>query len=291
MEGSKGIVALAMEKVAPYGIAIGAVPDSPEAWCSELPRECHLLYFDVLADAAQAEHLCRVLFEKVNASVAGFFAVSPHEAVRTFLSVKEYLEAEATKGAEMNQEERSQAEGERLSNLADEYANGSLKVIKDPKRAFELYKQSAELGYPSAFLNLSWSYRYGNGVKKDLNAALQWAHKCIEPTMDDTIRLWGFSNAAQCFLEAEMCGEAEQTWRRCFTEMEDAFHDRHTTAVVILGLYALDVASLNMPAVHPVGISMLFPVVVEDIRKHAQGRELPKPQNVAIRWLTENSPS
>jgi TPR repeat protein len=45
-------------------------------------------------------------------------------------------------------------EGRRLFDLAEEYDNGSINVIKDEKRAFQLYQQSAELGYVTAFSRL-----------------------------------------------------------------------------------------------------------------------------------------
>lgn len=290
MEGSKGIVALAMEKAAPYGITMAAVPGSAEDWCATLPRECHLLYFDVLPDAPQAEHLCRVLFEKVNASVAGFFAVSPHEAVRTFLSVKEYLEAEASKGEEAVEEEQD-GEGERLNDLALEYDRGSLRVIKDPKRAFELFKQSAELGYPMGILNLSVCYCEGSGVKKDLNTALQLAYKCIEPSMPTHVRLMGFSNVSGCFRTAEMYSEAEQTWRRCFTEMAREFEREHPTALAILGDYGFWCEVNKCSPVHSRAIARLFPAVVELILSNAKGRVLDGVEQIKQRWLLANSPS
>jgi TPR repeat protein len=47
----------------------------------------------------------------------------------------------------------------------------SRNIKKDGKKAFELYKKSADLGLPEAYLNLAWLYQNGIGVKKDLKKA------------------------------------------------------------------------------------------------------------------------
>ena len=292
----EGIVALAMEKKAPYGITIGAVPGTVETWCADLPRDCHLLYFDVLPDAARAEHYWRNLTEKTSVAEEDFYDVSPHEAIRMFLSLKEYQEAKAGKpqepeSEELSQEQKNLAEGERLLDLAQEYDSGNLKVIKDPKRAFALYKQSAELGFPPAFLYLSWCYSNGDGVKKDLNVAVQWAYKCIEPDVPQSIRLWGFAQVAECFRDAEMRGEAEETWRRCFVEMGQEFIEENSTAIHVISSYGSLVSRNELSAVHPKSITVAFPAAVVLIRKKAEGRELSTVEKTNIYWLKVNSPS
>lgn len=103
--------------------------------------------------------------------------------------------------------------GELLHNLATEYENGSDQVIPDLKKAHQLNLQSAELGCELAYTPLACSYLSGQGVEKDLNAALEWATREMEANI-----IYGYNHATTCFIEAGMKAQAEQLWKRCFKE-------------------------------------------------------------------------
>ena len=103
--------------------------------------------------------------------------------------------------------------GELLHNLATEYENGSDQVIPDLKKAHQLNLQSAELGCELAYTSLACAYLAGQGIEKNLNAALEWATREIEANI-----IYGYNHATTCFIEAGMKAQAEQLWKRCFRE-------------------------------------------------------------------------
>jgi hypothetical protein len=102
---------------------------------------------------------------------------------------------------------------ELLHNLASEYENGSDQAIPDLKKAYRLNLQSAELGCELAYTSLACACLAGEGVEKNLNAALEWAMREIEANI-----IYGYNHATTCFVEAGMKPQAEQLWRRCFRE-------------------------------------------------------------------------
>jgi len=124
-------------------------------------------------------------------------------------------------------------EGRRLFDLAKEYDNGSINVIKDEKRAFQLYKQSAELGYIMAFCRLVSFYRSGSCVRKDLNIALLWARKAIKSGY-----IFGYYLAVQCFLDASMANEARAMFDECFCECKNEFLRDNSHTRTVLSLFA-----------------------------------------------------
>jgi hypothetical protein len=53
-------------------------------------------------------------------------------------------------------------------------------VEKDYARAFELYKLSADQGFPVALFAVGDCYYLGNGVEKDTAAAAEWYQKSLD---------------------------------------------------------------------------------------------------------------
>lgn len=112
----------------------------------------------------------------------------------------------------LNADERTEI-GELLHNLATEYENGSDQAIPDLKKAYQLNLQSAELGCELAYTSLACAYLTGEGIEKNLNAALEWAMREIDANI-----IYGYNHATSCFVEAGMKPQAEQLWKRCFKE-------------------------------------------------------------------------
>jgi hypothetical protein len=112
----------------------------------------------------------------------------------------------------LNTDERMEV-GELLHNLATEYENGSDQIIPDLKKAYQLNLQSAELGCELAYTSLACACLAGDGVEKNLNAALEWSMREIEANI-----IYGYNHATTCFVEAGMKQQAEQLWKRCFKE-------------------------------------------------------------------------
>lgn len=112
----------------------------------------------------------------------------------------------------LNAEGRTEV-GELLHSLATEYENGSDQIIPDLKKAHQLNLQAAELDCDLAYTSLACAYLTGEGVEKNLNAALEWAMREI-----DTNIIYGYNHATTCFVEAGMKQQAEQLWKRCFKE-------------------------------------------------------------------------
>jgi TPR repeat protein len=66
-----------------------------------------------------------------------------------------------------------------LNNLASQYEYG-LGTASDASRAFELFRESAELGNPVAMANAGRMLALGKGVPRDLAAAVMWLNKAID---------------------------------------------------------------------------------------------------------------
>jgi hypothetical protein len=113
---------------------------------------------------------------------------------------------------ELTTEQRTEV-GELLHGLATEYENGSDQIIPDLKKAYQLNLQSAELGCELAYTSLACAYLAGDGVERNLNAALEWSMREIEANI-----IYGYNHATTCFVEAGMKQQAEQLWKRCFKE-------------------------------------------------------------------------
>jgi hypothetical protein len=113
---------------------------------------------------------------------------------------------------QLSADERAEV-GELLHNLATEYENGSDQAIPDLKKAYQLNLQSAELGCELAYTSLACDYLAGDGIERNLNAALEWAMREIDANI-----IYGYNHATTCFVEAGMKPQAEQLWKRCFKE-------------------------------------------------------------------------
>ena len=62
----------------------------------------------------------------------------------------------------------------KITTLGYQYFDGSNGFKKDIKKSAELWKLAAEQGYAEAQYQLGISYKYGEGVKKDLAIAYMW---------------------------------------------------------------------------------------------------------------------
>lgn len=63
--------------------------------------------------------------------------------------------------------------------LAVQYDRGGI-LVKNEKKAIELYRQAADLGSPAAQWILSGKYSSGKGVEKDNAEAYKWALLSVE---------------------------------------------------------------------------------------------------------------
>lgn len=114
--------------------------------------------------------------------------------------------------AQLNSNERAEL-GELLHSLATEYSEGSDQAIPDHKKAYQLNVKSAELGCELAYTSLAYAYLTGDGVEKNLNAALEWSMREIEAGI-----IYGYNHATSSFVEAGMKQQAELLWKHCFKE-------------------------------------------------------------------------
>ena len=68
-----------------------------------------------------------------------------------------------------------------ISNLGEQYYNGSLGLAKDVPRAMELWTEAAELGSVDAHYRLGHTYYTGNGVKEDKARGIHhWQQAAME---------------------------------------------------------------------------------------------------------------
>lgn len=70
------------------------------------------------------------------------------------------------------------------NDLAAYYNEGSDGFPKDQKKGMELYRKSAEQGFPKAMLNLGILYKRGDNVPQDYNEAMKWFLKAAEAPED-----------------------------------------------------------------------------------------------------------
>lgn len=77
--------------------------------------------------------------------------------------------------------ESTEAKAERLFNEAEDFYFGTDKVFMNREKAAELYRQSAELGYPPAMERLGYGYLNGDmGLAKDGEQCVFWFRKAAE---------------------------------------------------------------------------------------------------------------
>ena len=69
------------------------------------------------------------------------------------------------------------------------------------------------MGCELAYTSLACAYLTGDGVEKNLNAALEWSMREIEAGI-----IYGYNHATSSFVEAGMKQQAELLWKHCFKE-------------------------------------------------------------------------
>ncbi len=74
----------------------------------------------------------------------------------------------------------SKMTAEQLCDEASKYYNGTNGVIKDYKKAFEIYEQAAKKGSASAQYYIAEIYYHGLGVEKDEIVGYQWYNKAAD---------------------------------------------------------------------------------------------------------------
>jgi hypothetical protein len=163
-------------------------------------------------------------------------------------------------------------EGQRLYELAVEYANGSINVIKDNQISFQLYKQSAEMDYFPSFSRLSMCYLIGNGVRKDLNKALQWSRKYINAgKFSSNNVIMGYFIAIQCFIEVGLISEARYMYNECFRDCQYDFIFRDPMSTIFLLKFVTDVMDgVIEKGIIPSCIRLALDAAIQDMitRKH-----------------------
>ncbi len=152
--------------------------------------------------------------------------------------------------SQLNTEGRTEI-GELLHSLATEYGSGSDQAIPDLKKAYQLNLQAAELGCDLAYTSLACAYLAGDGVEKNLSAALEWSMREIEANI-----IYGYNHATTSFIEAGMKRQAELLWRRCFKEQ-----NFESIATSCLRVYKKQVLAGSI-SIHP-EIEMLFSSIAE----------------------------
>ncbi len=81
--------------------------------------------------------------------------------------------------------ESTEAKAERLFNEAEDFYFGTDKVFMNREKAAELYRQSAELGYPPAMYWLGYGYLKGVVMAKDGEKCAFWFRKAAEANNAD----------------------------------------------------------------------------------------------------------
>ena len=61
-----------------------------------------------------------------------------------------------------------------IQNMGGHYSNGSLGLLRDHAKAFELFHRAAELGFSRAYYNIGHACHIGNGVEIDEKKAIHY---------------------------------------------------------------------------------------------------------------------
>ena len=113
------------------------------------------------------------IVEKVKgASVSGYSQTSSHSYSSSYQSSRDKIS------------DNPQYDAEGLFQKGKMFDVGS-GVGKDKKRAFEYYKQAAEMGHPKAQFNLAQLYEFGNGVGMDIDMAKYWYKKAANQGLEE----------------------------------------------------------------------------------------------------------
>lgn len=88
-----------------------------------------------------------------------------------------------------------------MANAGYCVSNG-IGVEKDVNKAFEYYKQAAELGHWAAMSNLGgWCYLYGNGTDKDVDKAIYWLTRAA----NEGNNIWSMNKLTYIYGELDGC--------------------------------------------------------------------------------------
>ena len=93
---------------------------------------------------------------------------------KAVVAVKKEEKKEVIKKEEKKEEKIDKSDLKKITTLGYQYFDGSNGFKKDIKKSAELWKLAAEQGYAEAQYQLGISYKYGEGVKKDLAIAYMW---------------------------------------------------------------------------------------------------------------------
>jgi len=160
-------------------------------------------------------------------------------------------------------------------DLANVYKEGIEKTIPDLKKSFKYYKQSADLGYWPAYQGVAWCYLDGDGVKKDLNEALDWALRLIDMGCG-----YGHVIATECYNEAGMKEEAENLWRQFFEKLLANTEKDDTEKAYTMSSYVEQVLSKKITPVHTKKETQHFSKYAEVLKK-----DDPNLYEETIRWF------
>lgn len=104
-------------------------------------------------------------------------------------------------------EEEPNLLGQQLYEEATKYYNGDGEYLEDKRKALELFKQSAKLGYSYSYYYLSMLYRSGEGCRKDIDKALDYIKKAISFGLDGE-----YETMANIYIEKKQYENAKKCW-------------------------------------------------------------------------------
>lgn len=131
---------------------------------------------------------------------------------------------------------------EDLSMLADEYRYGKDDVLRNPRRALELYEQAAKLGDAYSYEQAAGLLLTGDdGFKPDLEKALEYFKRALSLRPEYGWELNG--KIAMIYSEALQAESALPYWRK-FSEGLDQDTSKHTAA--LLYRYCFDVVNFGV---------------------------------------------
>lgn len=216
-----GYLCVAMVLEPPFELIMGVTENPPEYWFDELhePSSGVLLCYENFFDPKNAEWFCIQELEKLGIILVPGepFAAPPSEVLRIFMQARDNANRLSDSPESSNPAQLSMDtaifDGKQLYNLAEECEFGS-------ETAFELYLQSAELGYKRAYTALAKAYLNAWGVKKSLNTAMSWASK-IKTSDFAELDTFGRSEAGDLF--HSLAAEFENGSDQAITDRKKAF--------------------------------------------------------------------
>lgn len=188
-----GFLCIAMMKEPPYFMTVGVTEYEPDVWAETLLLSSHLLCYEGFHNPKQVEeqYIKALLDVGIEVKSGKSFKANPDEVLKVFLKVRDDVlhpnPKEQAKTVVVQTETGDYSEDEFLLDVFEETKSQGERLYDQAKelpfaseKGYQLYQQSANMGYQRAYVALAHAYFNGWGVKRNVNTSLRWMQRALE---------------------------------------------------------------------------------------------------------------